>query len=114
MGTFNEEHIRRDYKSELNHSHRFSFIIIEMFCQQSSIRAIKIVFRAFYLAYMVYVSVRQILVPFQMKNIVNALYVHSNSFQAVGYFKRYGTKVNSAYLLKICELCNFHSIEPDF
>ncbi len=60
------------------------------------------------------ISVINMIIPLDIKNTVNALKIHANSFQTVSYFYRNWIKLNASALLKISKLCNFHSVEPDF
>ena len=52
--------------------------------------------------------------PFHVVNVLDALNIHSQPFQAVSYLNRDGLNVLTADLLKIRELRYFHAVEPNF
>ena len=66
------------------------------------------------LVLLIHITVAQTISPSEVVNVVHALQVHGQSFEAVGDFAGDGLAVNTADLLEISELGDFHAIEPNF
>src|SRR5574344_533446 len=63
---------------------------------------------------MEHIAISNSIHPLNIVNILHALNVHSQSFQAVRNFYSYRFNINTAYLLEVSELSNFHAIQPYF
>jgi len=95
----------------LDESAKF-FVSIKQFAQHGNIGHFKIVSRKFYFTAVMNVTVFDFIRPLQIINVVDALDIHGNAFRAVSQLGADGTAVETAHLLEVGELGNFHAVEP--
>ncbi|MPN55806.1 hypothetical protein SDC9_203490 [bioreactor metagenome] len=63
---------------------------------------------------MMHITISDITYPFDIKNTVHFLNKHGQTLNTIGNFRTNRFAINTAALLKIGELRNFHAIQPDF
>ena len=52
--------------------------------------------------------------PDQVVDVLDALQIHGQSFEAIGDFAQNGFAGERTDFLEIGELCDFHAVQPDF
>ena len=114
MGTFQHIIISRQDIAFFNNTGRFLFIHVEQFEKHIMVRQFITVHRLLILIFMPYITVSHAVRPYQVIDIILFLYVHGDTLQTVSDFHGHRMLIDTADLLEISELRDFHAVQPHF
>ena len=113
MRAFQHVVVSRADIAKLDNAFCFSFIFVEQVEKQCSVCNLEVVVGLLNLVGVENVTIGDVANPFNIKYILNALDIHSQTLQAVRDFYSYRLNVDAANLLEISELGDFHTIQPN-
>src|SRR5690554_1789081 len=99
--------------AETKKARHLALIIIEEALVELDVRALKIIGRPFPFGALQDLAVADAGCPFELVDVVDVLEVHRDALKSVRELARDGLTVDAAALLKIGELADLETIEPD-
>ena len=93
---------------------RFGFIFFKVSSVKINVGELEVKSRKFLFSLKVNIAVLHLLIPFNLKNGLLPLEKHGEAFQAISDFAGNRIEINPAALLKIGELSDFQTIQPNF
>ncbi len=113
MGSLEYEVVSRENQLMLNQPSTFLFIHIKQLEQHLGVSHLEIVGRKFNFGLMMNIAVFNARRPFQIVDVIDSLQIHGDPLAAVGNLRRNRFQIDAAHLLKVGELGDLHTVQPD-